>query len=568
MKSSRNPSYNNLGVQNSKKLDKISKSYYNNNLNNNNFHSKNKIYFFNNFENIENAVNKYSIKLFEKLNSNNFKKKPLKPYDLAYNLNNNINLFTKSMNKQTKEMIKTIKIKKNKEKKDNNKFQKEINIDCNIDSKNKNRNNLSSSYSNTKNANNNENEPYGRKYSDNTRRKNDELNKIKDIKVQRNFSNITSNINNIQIDLNKKDNVNNIHRKKYNMLKLENNSNNNYNNKYTIDLKNKNNSRKNTTTNKSNNNNNELITINSYNSKDKEKNENKVNNNIEKEKKFSIVDIPAPSNNDSNNILIKIDEKRNTNLYKNLNLSIKEKAYLSLSKSHILPLHHQIIFSRSTNNVKKLITKKDILKNYELFLKNKINDYEKKIILYNEKIKSVFAPTKIAEITLNFITNYKEIEFKDNYDKLIYDKKDYNFKYYKNYIKILYYIINEKNVEKISDENLLSNLYKILEKKGYKNIKDYIYFLFISSKNVKKENYFMENMDKIDDIINNEVPKLLDFHESTKMCKFIGFSLFLIKEIIDFGNIIKNTTNLEIETKNFIEELRVCLNKFRSKFIS
>ena len=129
---------------NSKKLDKISKSYYSN-VNNNHFHNKNKIYYFNNFENIENAVNKYSMKLFEKLNSNNLKNKPLKSYDLAYNINNNINLFAKSMNKKTKEMIKTIKIGKNKEKKDNNKFQKEINIDCNIDSKNKSRNNLSSS---------------------------------------------------------------------------------------------------------------------------------------------------------------------------------------------------------------------------------------------------------------------------------------------------------------------------------------------------------------------------------------------------------------------------------------
>ena len=358
------------------------------------------------------------------------------------------------------------------------------------------------------------------------------------------------------------------------MLKIENNSNNNNNNKkYAIELKNNNNTNKITNTNK-NNDNNEMVTINRYNSKEKEKNENNennVNNNyIDKEKKLSIIDIPAPSNNsnnDNNNILIKISENNKQNLYKNLDLSIKEKAYLSLSKSHVLPLHCQIIFSRSSNNIKKLITKKDILKNYELFLNNKIKDYENKIILYNEKITSIFTPTKIAEITLNFITNIKEIEFNSIYDKLIYDKKDYNFIYYKNYIKILYYIINEKNVEEISDDKLLTNLYKILEKKGYKNIKDYIYFLFISSKNTNKENCFMENIDKIDDIINNEVPKLLNFNESSKMCKFIGFSLYLIKEIIDFGNIIKNTTNLQIETKDFIEQLRISLDKFRRKFI-
>ena len=61
---------------------------------------------------------------------------------------------------------------------------------------------------------------------------------------------------------------------------------------------------------------------------------------------------------------------------------------------------------------------------------------------------------------------------------------------------------------------------------------------------------------------------MIDFNESSKMCKFIGFSFYLIKEIIDFGNIIKNTTNLQMETKKFIEQLRVSLDKFRSRFIN
>ena len=79
--------------------------------------------------------------------------------------------------------------------------------------------------------------------------------------------------------------------------------------------------------------------------------------------------------------------------------------------------------------------------------------------------------------------------------------------------------------------------------------------MFISSKNTKKENIFMNNIDKIDELI-KEVPKILNFEESLKICKFIGFSLYLIKEIIDFGNIIKNTTKLQIETKIFIDELK------------
>ena len=52
-----------------------------------------------------------------------------------------------------------------------------------------------------------------------------------------------------------------------------------------------------------------------------------------------------------------------------------------------------------------------------------------------------------------------------------------------------------------------------------------------------------------------------------KMCRFVVFSLYLIKEIIDFGNAIKNTTKLQIDTNIFINELKDCLNKFKNKYI-
>ena len=76
----------------------------------------------------------------------------------------------------------------------------------------------------------------------------------------------------------------------------------------------------------------------------------------------------------------------------------------------------------------------------------------------------------------------------------------------------------------------------------------------------------MQNIDKINNIINKNAPKLLDFYESFKMCKFIQFSYFLIKEIIEYGNNIKNIIKLEIETKDFVEELKNNLAKFKSKF--
>ena len=493
----------------------------------------------------------------------------MKPIELPYNINSNLNLFNKSINKNVEDMIKTIRITNSKGKKDNKsnsngkKLQKEMNIKNN---RGKNKNNFSSPYCTKINNLNIQSEFYQRKYSDNTKRNtNNDIIKVKNIQVSRNYSNIG---NNNPIDINKKDSssVNSNSTKKYNTDNIQKNSNT----KYIIDLKN-NSNLKNSITRKVNDNN-ELLTTNSYSNKDNNNNDNNNINSGDKEKKFSIIDIPAPINNSNekvkDNILICINlnnNQENKDISKDIKLSAKEKAFLILCKSNVLPVCSQIIFSRSSYKIKEFITTKEILDNHEVFIQSKIKEYEYKIISYNKKITSIFTPTKIAEITFNFITDSKESEFCSNYNSLIYDKKDSHYIYYKNYVKIIYYVINENFEDEIKDDKLLSNLYKILNKKGYKYIKDYLYFLFISSKNRQKENCFMKNIDNIEKIINEE-PKLLCFNESSKICKFIGFSLYLIKEIIDFGNIIKNTINLKIETTNFIEELKDNLDKFKNKY--
>lgn len=460
----------------------------------------------------------------------------------------------------SKDVIKKAKILKGKDKNDNtSKSQKEIKTENIPDSKNKKDLSLSS-YNNSK-TKTNQNELNLRKYSDNNSRKdNNEFNKIKNGKVSRNYSNV----NNLhQVDWDKKDNNPFISSNPLNNLTIKNSVNTINNTKYIIDLKDHNNINNNTIENSNNINKNHSTTNNAINEGD-----NNINSSIEKEKKFSIIDIPSPTfaqKHNENNIIININENPSKNI--NMDLSLKEKAYYILTKSPILSLRSQIIFSRSSNNIKKLISTKDILQNYELFINNKIKDYEKKINSYNEKITSIFTPSKIAEITLNFITKNNEIELCNIYKELLQDKNDYYFIYYNNYIKILFLIINENIEENISDDKLLSHLYSILRKKGYNNIKDYLYFLFISKNNTKKDNCFIKNIEKIEEIITNKVPRLLNFEESTKMCKFIGFSFYLIKETIDFGNYIKNTTKLKIDTNIFISNLKNNLDKFKKKFI-
>ena len=517
----------------------------------------------NNLDIFDQTRNKYSMKFFEKFNlNNNNKNKGIK----ITNINEVINLHNKNkLNNICKDIMQIyqkdkINLKqKNNENNSMNKIKtnKLISSGNNIETKN---NILSSSYSNLNNinsfiginANSIENNNKGRNLirnnfnTINLIRKNSKniikakLNDVKVEKMTRNLSN-PGNKNNLEI---KNNIVVSPINKKNNAKKFYFQAEEKYNNINKTSILTKKND-----INKINDNNND-------------------NNIIIDTKKLSIIDIPAPNdsnlNNNKNGIL---------NTFKNnLNLTIKEKALYILINSPMIPLNSKFILSKSTNNLKKIVLKKDILLNYDLYLKNKIKYYEDKQLFYNKKIKSIFNATKIAEITLNFITSESEKQFNNNYILLLNNKEDYNFIYYKNYIKIIYYIINEsfeeENKKEISDNRLLSHLYDIINKKGYKNIKDYLFYLFISNNNNKKENIFMYNIDKINKIIKDEVPKILSFDESLKMCRFIIYSLYLIKEIINFANMIKNTIKLKIEGIELIKKMKEIQNKFHNKYIN
>ena len=516
------------------------------------------------FENFDQTRNKYSLKFFEKLNFNtNKNNKSLK----ITNVNEIINPLNK--NKQinaNKEIIQIYNKDKNNLKNKNN---EKISINI-IKTKKENdieNNNLSSSYSNLNNINSmigTNNNPFEynkgaklindnyrtidleRKFSEN--KKKTKLSKVKIEKITRNISNPTIVNNNNQL-----------YKKKINIDSspvYKNEQFYNTSDKSPIILK----------------------KINNENNNDNDNDKENENNIISDTKKLSIIDIPAPSCNNNSNNRTNTDRIYNNKikilnvLNNNTNLTSKERALYILLNSSILPLTSQFILSRSSNNIRNIVLKKDILLNYQLYLISKIRDYEEKQLSYNEKIKSVFNPTKIAEITLNFITTQSEKMFNEHYVLLSNNKNDNNFIYYKNYVKIIYYIINEKledeNKLEISENRLLTNLYNILNKKGYNNIKDYLYFIFISNNNTHKENIFMNNIDKINEIIQNEAPKLLCFDESLKMCRFIAYSLYLIKEIIDYANLIKKTIKIKIEEEELIQNMKSILHKYNNKYLN
>ena len=540
-------------------------NHYNNNNNKNNINLNFGI-ANNNLDIFDQTRNKYSMKFFEKLNLNN---KGIK----ITNVNEITNTFNKKKLKDiNKDIIQIYQKEKNYLKNNENilmnkiKTNKILGPGNNVETKN---NNLSSSYTNMKNMNNLMGINEKSNESNNTGKgRNIIKNNYNTINLERKNSQniIKSKENNVKIEKMPRNLSNPESKKKSQKNKICNlfvspiNKKNKINtsSQNQVDEKNINNKTSIIFTKI-----NDINKINSYPisyDNDKDNNENNI---IIDSKKLSIIDIPSPIS-DHNLINSKVDI---INTFKNNpNLTIKEKALYITIKSPILPLTNQFILSRSTDNLKKIISKKDVLLNYDLYLKNKIHYYEEKQTLHTAKIKSKFTPTKIAEITLNFITSENEKQFNDNYILLLNNKDDNNYIYYNNYIKIIYYIINEP-FEEIKENLLLIHLYEIIKKKGYNNIKDYLYYLYISNNN-KKENIFLNNIDKINEIINDKVPKILCFDESLKTCRFIIYSIYLIREIIYFANMIKNTIKIKKEENELINKMKEILDKFDNKYLS
>ena len=227
------------------------------------------------------------------------------------------------------------------------------------------------------------------------------------------------------------------------------------------------------------------------------------------------------------------------------NLSKKENAYLVLSYSKCLRLCERMIFARSSPKLREAISKHQILGTNKLYLMEKVKELNKKIEICDEKLRNKFTASKTAEMTLNFITNNIENEFKLNIFQS-FDEKEKIFNY--NYIKLLYLLLDE-NYENIKNENLIKELSQKISNKGFSTIKDYIYFIYIKN---SKENKIIDNIDKIKNII-SESPSLIDFKSSMKSDdKFVSYSCYLFKEIINYVNEKVDTFNLKNDCVNLI----------------
>jgi uncharacterized protein YfaT (DUF1175 family) len=286
-----------------------------------------------------------------------------------------------------------------------------------------------------------------------------------------------------------------------------------------------------------------------------EKNENKIVNKRYNNANSSL----SKSTNTETNVNAKSQLlKDNSNLNNNKmpkikNLSKKENAYLILSYSNVLRLCERFFFSRSTSKLRESLTKKQILEYNIILLKQNITELENKINKCNEKLAKKFSATKIAEFTLNFITKHIEDEFK--YDLFSTLTDDSEKKHFFSYIKLLYILLDE-NYDQVPDKNLIDDLYKKVNIKGYTNIKDYLYFIYIKN---SKDNKAVENVDKINGLI-KEIPEFLNYQNSLKYSKFISYNSYLIMEINSYDNDKVDTLKLKEDCINFI---KVIYNKIK-----
>ena len=205
---------------------------------------------------------------------------------------------------------------------------------------------------------------------------------------------------------------------------------------------------------------------------------NENNSVFEKERRFSTnaTHQPILSLDTISTSFSKIKERRNKilNKFKKEKISSKEQALYILSTSPILRLCEQLIFANSTNNIKNVIKLDNILNNHIIFLNAKANELQNEIYLCKKRINTPFVASKIADITLNFITSIDEQEFK-NYDILEMNKDEIN-NYY-NYIRLLYILFNENYDNKTSGKNLKVKLFDKLKIKGFSYIRDYLYHI-------------------------------------------------------------------------------------------
>ena len=272
-------------------------------------------------------------------------------------------------------------------------------------------------------------------------------------------------------------------------------------------------------------------------------------------KRDTISNLSFNFNNNNDNIIVNGNGKIENS---NIKLTNKEKAFEILSKSPVLRLCERIIFSQSTKNLKNLISIPQILKKNSLLLEEKRKELKKKMNECYNKINESFTASRTAEITFNFILSNDEEELKSLLKLKLAEKK----KIYSVYLKLLYLVFNE-SFEGVEENKLICELYNRLEEKGFKSIRDCLYFIFIK----KRERIsIVYNIDNITNLMNSSPEEVFGNHCELMSSRFILFTSFLFKEIINYANGIKDAVQLKLNCENLLDIINKKLFLYQNKY--
>jgi hypothetical protein len=219
----------------------------------------------------------------------------------------------------------------------------------------------------------------------------------------------------------------------------------------------------------------------------------------------------------------------------------------------VLGLRERIFFSRITEKLRSLTSVKELQKANDSYVKNKIKELEQKILDYNTTINTPFIPSKIAMISINLIMENDEddfINFIKNNEHI--EEKEKN--YYDIYVGLLFILLRENYDENKKEENNINSLYDKLDKKGYENLKDYLYEILISQKN-GRQIYNESRINKFNELF-EKLPELIKYQGEIKNCKFISFSYFLIHELYIYWDKIKEYHDVKNKTQTYIKYLK------------
>ena len=135
------------------------------------------------------------------------------------------------------------------------------------------------------------------------------------------------------------------------------------------------------------------------------------------------------------------------------------------------------------------------------------------------------------------------------------------------FIFLMEEIENKDNGKTTADQNnmiinLRQNLYVKINAKGFKSLRDYLYNVFITKKDYIKE---IPKIAEINYLV-SQVNNLFEIHNSLKICKFISFTMYLVEEIVKFGNNIKSSVELKVKAKNMVDIINRKLKKYDIKY--